>query len=54
MGDKIEAKLTAKRLGIPCVPGSKGDQRRTRGLLAAEKIGYPVLVKAPLAAAVAA
>ncbi len=24
MGDKIEAKRTAKRLGIPCVPGSEG------------------------------
>src|ERR1700753_2723908 len=24
MGDKIEAKRTAKRLGIPCVPGSDG------------------------------
>ena len=28
MGDKIEAKLTAKRLGIPCVPGSDGRDRR--------------------------
>ena len=24
MGDKIEAKRTAQRLGIPCVPGSEG------------------------------
>ena len=24
MGDKIEAKRTATRLGIPCVPGSDG------------------------------
>src|SRR6201992_2460116 len=24
MGDKIEAKRTAKKLGIPCVPGSDG------------------------------
>ena len=24
MGDKIEAKKTARRLGIPCVPGSEG------------------------------
>jgi acetyl-CoA carboxylase biotin carboxylase subunit len=47
MGDKIEAKLTAKRLGIPCVPGSEGAISGEReGLLAAEKIGYPVLVKA--------
>ena len=47
MGDKIEAKLTAKRLGIPCVPGSDGAITGEReALLAAEKIGYPVLVKA--------
>ncbi|HUG62701.1 MAG TPA: acetyl-CoA carboxylase biotin carboxylase subunit [Methylomirabilota bacterium] len=47
MGDKIEAKLTAKRLGIPVVPGSDGavttDEDAHR--IAAE-IGYPVLVKA--------
>jgi len=47
MGDKIEAKLTAKRLGIPCVPGSEGAITGEReALLEAEKIGYPVLVKA--------
>ncbi|MEO9337020.1 acetyl-CoA carboxylase biotin carboxylase subunit [Mesorhizobium sp. SB112] len=47
MGDKIEAKRTAKRLGIPVVPGSdgavseEGDAKR----IAAE-IGYPVIIKA--------
>ena len=47
MGDKIEAKLTAKRLVIPCVPGSDGAITGEReALIAAEKIGYPVLVKA--------
>jgi acetyl-CoA carboxylase biotin carboxylase subunit len=47
MGDKIEAKATAKRLGIPCVPGSEGAITSEReALSAAEKIGYPVLVKA--------
>ncbi|MBI1385573.1 MAG: acetyl-CoA carboxylase biotin carboxylase subunit [Rhizobiales bacterium] len=47
MGDKIEAKATAERLGIPVVPGSKGavtNEREAR--LAASEIGYPVLVKA--------
>ena len=47
MGDKIEAKRTAKRLGIPCVPGSDGgvsDIAEARKI--AKKIGYPVLVKA--------
>jgi acetyl-CoA carboxylase, biotin carboxylase subunit len=47
MGDKIEAKRTALRLGIPCVPGSDGgiddiDEARR----VAADIGYPVLVKA--------
>jgi acetyl-CoA carboxylase biotin carboxylase subunit len=47
MGDKIEAKRTAKRLGIPCVPGSKGgiDDDDSAKRIAAD-IGYPVLVKA--------
>jgi len=47
MGDKIEAKRTAKRLGIPCVPGSEGgvtDEIEARRI--ASDIGYPVLVKA--------
>ena len=47
MGDKIEAKRTARRLGIPCVPGSDGgitdDVEAHR---VANEIGYPVLVKA--------
>jgi acetyl-CoA carboxylase biotin carboxylase subunit len=47
MGDKIEAKRTAVRLGIPVVPGSDGavtndgEARRV-----ATEIGFPVLVKA--------
>ena len=47
MGDKIEAKRTAKRLGIPCVPGSEGgvDDEDAAKRIAAE-IGYPVLIKA--------
>ena len=47
MGDKIEAKRTALRLGIPCVPGSDGgiDDIDEARKIAAD-IGYPVLVKA--------
>jgi len=47
MGDKIEAKRTAKALGIPVVPGSEGgvtsdsDAKRI-----ADEIGYPVIIKA--------
>src|SRR5687767_2732019 len=47
MGDKIEAKRTAKRLGIPCVPGSEGgvsDEAEAKRVAA--DIGYPVLIKA--------
>jgi acetyl-CoA carboxylase biotin carboxylase subunit len=47
MGDKIEAKRTAKKLGIPCVPGSEGgissDEEARK---VAAEIGFPVLVKA--------
>src|SRR5712672_4155455 len=47
MGDKIEAKRTAKRLGIPVVPGSEGgissDEEAKR---VADEIGFPVLIKA--------
>jgi acetyl-CoA carboxylase biotin carboxylase subunit len=47
MGDKIEAKRTAKRLGIPCVPGSDGGvANEAEALRIAAGIGYPVLVKA--------
>jgi acetyl-CoA carboxylase biotin carboxylase subunit len=47
MGDKIEAKRTAARLGIPCVPGSAGAvSDEAEALAIAEGIGYPVIVKA--------
>ena len=47
MGDKITAKDTMKRLGVPCVPGSEGG---VPDLKAAKKVagdmGFPVIVKA--------
>src|SRR5882724_3750707 len=47
MGDKIEAKRTAKRLGIPVVPGSEGGVGSDEDALAiGREIGFPVLVKA--------
>jgi acetyl-CoA carboxylase, biotin carboxylase subunit len=47
MGDKIEAKRTAKRLGIPCVPGSEGGiTDETEAKRVARDIGYPVIIKA--------
>ncbi len=47
MGDKIAAKQAVKALGIPIVPGSDGASTPTRTpQQLAEKIGYPVLIKA--------
>ena len=47
MGDKIAAKDTARRLGIPCVPGSAGAvTTEAEALAVAEEMGFPVLVKA--------
>ncbi len=47
MGDKIEAKETAKRLGIPVVPGSDGAVTNEADAKAiAKTMGYPVLIKA--------
>jgi acetyl-CoA carboxylase biotin carboxylase subunit len=47
MGDKIEAKRTVKKLGIPVVPGSEGGvgSDAEAGKIAND-IGYPVLIKA--------
>ncbi|MAM61498.1 acetyl-CoA carboxylase biotin carboxylase subunit [Maritimibacter sp. UBA3975] len=47
MGDKITAKETAEKLGIPVVPGSKGGvpDIETAKKVAGE-MGYPVIVKA--------
>ena len=47
MGDKIEAKETAKRLGIPVVPGSPGAvTSETEAMKVAKDMGFPVLIKA--------
>jgi acetyl-CoA carboxylase, biotin carboxylase subunit len=47
MGDKIEAKRTAKRLGIPVVPGSEGGvSDEAEAARICKDIGYPVIIKA--------
>jgi acetyl-CoA carboxylase biotin carboxylase subunit len=47
MGDKIEAKRTADRLGLPLVPGSDGPvSDEQQAMAAARQVGFPVLVKA--------
>ena len=47
MGDKITAKDTMKKLGMPCVPGSDGgvpDVATAKKI--GKELGYPVIVKA--------
>ena len=47
MGDKIEAKKMALKLGIPCVPGSDGAiTTKEEAALVTKDIGFPVIVKA--------
>ncbi|MGB7205520.1 MAG: acetyl-CoA carboxylase biotin carboxylase subunit [Anderseniella sp.] len=47
MGDKIEAKRTAKRLGIPVVPGSDGGVSGfAEARKVANEVGYPLIIKA--------
>ena len=47
MGDKITAKKTMSELGVPCVPGSNGPVATIKAAEeTAEKIGYPVIIKA--------
>ncbi len=47
MGDKITAKETMIKAGVPCIPGSDGlIEDLATATKAAEKIGYPVILKA--------
>jgi len=46
MGDKAVARATAAAAGVPVVPGSGGPIDDVEAALVAERIGYPVLVKA--------
>lgn len=47
MGDKIIAKKTIARLGLPVVPGSEGAVTNIeKALRLADEIGFPVLIKA--------
>lgn len=47
LGDKVNAKAMAEKLGLPLVPGYQGENQELSQLVPqAEKIGYPVIVKA--------
>jgi acetyl-CoA carboxylase, biotin carboxylase subunit len=46
MGDKLAAREVAKAVGIPVIPGSDLVDDHDEAMRMAEKIGYPVLLKA--------
>ncbi len=47
LGDKVQAKRTAVEQGVPVIPGSEGSlDDHDAALTAAEKIGFPVIIKA--------
>ncbi len=47
MGNKAGAKKIMQAAGVPCVPGYQGDDQSDAAMLAeAEKIGFPVMIKA--------
>jgi acetyl-CoA carboxylase biotin carboxylase subunit len=47
MGDKVMAKITAQKLGLPVVPGSDGAVESAEdGLKLATDMGFPVIIKA--------
>jgi len=47
MGNKIEAKKTAKKLGLPIIEGSEGIIKSLEDAKTiSSKIGYPILIKA--------
>ena len=47
MGDKITAKDTMSKAGVPCIPGSEGLIKDIKhGKKIAKEIGYPVILKA--------
>ncbi len=46
LGDKASSRRAAERSGVPTIPGVEGVARVEDALREAEKIGYPVLLKA--------
>src|SRR5690606_15293961 len=47
MGDKVEAKRTARKYNVPCIPGSEGSIENIEAAAkSADEMGYPVIIKA--------
>ena len=46
MGDKVEALAAARAAGVPVAPGSHGAVATSEAATVAERVGYPVMLKA--------
>jgi acetyl-CoA carboxylase biotin carboxylase subunit len=46
MGNKIEARRTAAKQGVPVIPGTYGPLRDEDMIAAAQQVGYPLFIKA--------
>jgi acetyl-CoA carboxylase, biotin carboxylase subunit len=47
LGDKVQAKLTARDAGLPVIPGSEGSvENADAALIFAKEVGFPVIIKA--------
>ncbi|WP_059102833.1 acetyl-CoA carboxylase biotin carboxylase subunit [Shouchella shacheensis] len=46
MGDKVKARATMERAGVPVIPGSSGCANEEEAVQEASRIGYPVMLKA--------
>ncbi len=47
LGDKVQARDTAKKYGLPITPGTEGAVKDSADAIAtAEKLGYPIIIKA--------
>lgn len=47
MGDKIQAKESMRKAGVPLIPGSEGEVKdKEQAIKLAKKIGYPIILKA--------
>ena len=46
MGDKAQAKIEMRAAGVPLVPGAEGIANDAEARVAADELGYPVLLKA--------
>jgi acetyl-CoA carboxylase, biotin carboxylase subunit len=46
MGNKVQAKLEMREAGVPLVPGTEGVTTVEEAGVAAEEVGYPILLKA--------